>query len=550
MTSSRVDGSSTVRERQRNIYLASFASAARRRGLDGQALLIAVLEENARRCVPPVDRQEVARIASGANCSTARTRSVDEIFKHTGAAALTKHSSLADCETVLRKLALVAPELDTVQRALVRDSVARHRILSARAVDAALRVAPSLEPDPCLEGHAVALSDVAPWPDAVEGHSLLEELAGVFRSHVVLPPHAAEALALWVLHTHAISVAEITPRLAILSPEKRCGKTTLLKLLGALVRRPLPTTNVTAGALFRTIDKFGPTLLVDEADTFLSEREELRGILNSGHDRQGARVLRCVGENLELRSFTTWAAIAIAGIGSLHDTLSDRSVVIRMKRRTPREQVAPLRRRHLAALAPLPRKCARWARDFSQALGAMQVAPPEGLGDRAADNWEPLLAIAAIADGRWPDLARAAALGLSGPSSSDDGDSRGQLLLTDLRSLLCTTGDRITTKELLTALNQLEERPWCDYSGGNGLSAHQLARMLARFDVRSRTIRSGATTAKGFHREDFYDAFARYLPAETVTSVTTAESSSGPRESDPSQAGLVTDGPGPFRAKD
>ena len=98
---------------------------------------------------------------------------------------------------------------------------------------------------------------------------------------------AATALALWTLHAHAHAQFTVSPVLSLVSPEKRCGKTTTLYVLGALVPRPPPASNMTTAALFRAIDRYRPTLLIDEADTFLEQNEELRGVLNSGHSRMG-----------------------------------------------------------------------------------------------------------------------------------------------------------------------------------------------------------------------------------------------------------------------
>jgi hypothetical protein len=245
-----------------------------------------------------------------------------------GADGLTKDSPSKEIEPVLHRLREVAPTLDVIQRSMLRLELVRKRGIPPRIVDFLLCSSNVVAAEPELQGRPLSLTDPEPWPDPVLGNELLDELVSTFRRHVVLPPFVAEALALWVLHTYAIAAADITPRLAILSPEKRCGKTTLLKVLGALVRRPLQTTNVTVAALFRTVEKYEPTLLVDEADTFLAEREELRGILNSGHDRKGAQIMRCVGEQLEVRCFNTWAPVAIAAIGTIPETLHDRSVVV------------------------------------------------------------------------------------------------------------------------------------------------------------------------------------------------------------------------------
>lgn len=93
------------------------------------------------------------------------------------------------------------------------------------------------------------------------------------------------AAALWCAWAHAIDRFSVAPILAIQSPAKRCGKTTLLRIAASLVPRPLVASNVTPAALFRIVEEHRPTLLVDEADTFVAGSDELRGLLNSGHTR-------------------------------------------------------------------------------------------------------------------------------------------------------------------------------------------------------------------------------------------------------------------------
>jgi hypothetical protein len=515
-----------VKQGGRNSHLASVAGRLRRQGVDGSDLAARLADENARRCVPPLAPEEVEKIAASISRypASASSDGLSQLLESTGLARIDKNSTGADRETAVRKLTELVPKLDSVQRALLRDEVIRRRILAARVVDAALRVVNATEATAGLQGQALVLAEAKPWEQPVDGADLLDELVAVIRRHIVMLECASDAMALWIVHTHALEPAQMTPRLAILSPEKRCGKTTVLKVLGSLVRRPLSTTNVTAAALFRTIEKFQPTLLVDEADTFLKEREELRGILNSGHDRAGAEVVRCVGDDVEPRRFATFAPVALAAIGEIHDTLSDRSVVLRMKRRTPNESVAPLRRRQVALLADLPRKCARWGADNKATLGRIEVEAPTELNDRAADNWEPLLGIADVVGGEWPERARRAALELSRGPDEDDQSSRAQSLLADVRGLFERADtERVLTRELLKGLNELEGRPWADYSHGKGLSAHQLAAMLRRFSIQSHNIRVGANIVKGYYRDDFTDAFARYLGPQLRYIATSAE---------------------------
>jgi hypothetical protein len=161
------------------------------------------------------------------------------------------------------------------------------------------------------------MAEPDPWPDPVDGNVLLLEIVDAIKRHMVLPEGAAEVIALWAVFTHAHDCFEISPYLAITSPTPECGKTTLLTLLGCLVRRPVPASNLTGPAVFRAVDKWSPTLLIDEADTYLRDSDDLRGILNCGHHRHNAYILRCHGEHHDLRRFRTWAPKAIACIGTL-----------------------------------------------------------------------------------------------------------------------------------------------------------------------------------------------------------------------------------------
>jgi len=183
------------------------------------------------------------------------------------------------------------------------------------------------------QGRGVRLEDPESWPEPVDGAALLDALAAVFERYLALPPHASTVLALWVLHTYNMDVAFTSPILAITSPVKQCGKTQLLIVLGAVVARRLFASNVTSAALFRTIEQYTPTLLIDEADTFLRDNEELRGVLNSGHTRTTASVIRTAGDDHEPRQFSTWCAKAIASIGRLPGTLADRAIEVQMRRR-------------------------------------------------------------------------------------------------------------------------------------------------------------------------------------------------------------------------
>jgi hypothetical protein len=443
--------------------------------------------------------------------------SVTRVLADAGLLSLSDSPQPAALEGALRNLAKLLRDADPLRLRVTRNAVAdllktKNVTSPVALVDAAFGTAARVDTGGG-QGQALTLADPEPWPGGVDGAELLDEIRDTFKRFIALPAQAAVALALWVLHTHAIKTAYLSPLLAITSPQKRCGKTTLLEVLACLVRRPLSASNVTAAALFRVIEAREPTLLVDEADTFLAKHEELRGILDSGHTRSSAQVVRTVGDNHEPRIFRTFGAKAIAAIGALSGTLEDRAVVIHMHRRAAGERVERIRRDRIEGqLLPLRRQAARWVVDHVEGLRTADPATPSTLHDRAADNWRPLLAIAEAAGGHWPALARAAAVALS--ASGGDDSEAGVMMLADLRSLFDARGaERLASASIVDHLSTLEGRPWPDWRRDKPINQNGLARLLKPFGVRPKTVRIGTETPKGYERPDFEEAWKRYLPA-------------------------------------
>ena len=270
--------------------------------------------------------------------------------------------------------------------------------------------------------------------------------------------------------------------------------------------RALPTSNITPAVIFRVIAKSRPTLLIDEADTFM-QGDDMRGILNSGHTRATAHVWRCEGESRNPKGFSTWAPVVITKIGTLPETLESRSIVIPMQRRRPDERTQPITSEDRQAFADLASMAARWAADHAEALAEANPELPSGLFNRTRDNWRPLIAIADAAGGHWPERARRVAVLLAG--SAED-PSLGIQLLSDIREILST--ERLSSEDLCEALCDLEDRPWAD-DGGSRINQRQLARLLKPFGIAPKSIRLGPRlTPKGYTAAQFEDAFARYLP--------------------------------------
>lgn len=390
-----------------------------------------------------------------------------------------------------------------------RKEEARRMGVRVTELDSMVRALRSKE-DTRGAGRELTLPEPEPWPDAVHGVDLLDGLVAAFRRYLVLLDGAAEAKALWVLHTHVIDTAQVTPRLALLSPEKRCGKTLALSILQRLVRRPLPASNITAAAVFRTVEMACPTLLIDEAHTFLPRNDELRGILDSGHSRSMGYVVRLVGDDHEPRVFATFAAVAIAAIGKLAGTIEDRSIIIHMHRKTQDEHIERLRMDRTPDLDKLARMAARWAKDNQRVLADADPETPEALHDRASDNWRHLLAIADLAGGPWPEKARTVAVALSG--GAEDGSLKAQLLRDVQQIFADRNTDRLKSKAICGALAELEDRPWPEYSRGAPITPTQLARLLKDFEIGPKTLRFEEETKKGYELADFAKTFARYIP--------------------------------------
>lgn len=227
----------------------------------------------------------------------------------------------------------------------------------------------------------------------------MKDLMTAIKCYCVLPEGGAETLTAWAAFAHTLELWQHAPRLVFTSKEPECGKTTALSVMTQLVPRPLPTVSITPAVLYRIIERAQPTLLIDEADTFMEENDALRGILNSGHSRDMAFSWRCHPETNEPEAFSTWAPIAIAKIGGLHPTLASRSLIMPMRRKLDTERVAKFLPSQHARFLDLHRKLRRWSLDSAAELAQHETIMPPKLGSRAEDNWRPLITIADVIGG-------------------------------------------------------------------------------------------------------------------------------------------------------
>jgi putative DNA primase/helicase len=356
------------------------------------------------------------------------------------------------------------------------------------------------------QGRAIKIPDLEPWPEPVDGGELATMLSNAIRQYVVIDATQADAIALWLQHSWTVNHFQISPRLAFYSPTMGCGKTTALSVISKLARRAMLAISISPAAVFRVMESVQPTLIIDELKKFLETGSEMHGLLNAGHGK-GMDVVRVLGDQLELRTFKVFGAVAVGTLGSLPDDLQDRAIVIKMQRKLASDTVAQFRDDRADHLLVLARKCARWAADNGSKVADVDPDMP-GLANRAADNWRPLFAIAQVNGGGWPGRVIAAAKALAGTG----GESIGETLLVDLQHVFEEAkATEMHSAAICDALHKLEGRPWVEFGkAGRPITQNQLARLLKPFGVIPDRLGSGENRARGYLLTTLDPLFGRY----------------------------------------
>lgn len=434
-------------------------------------------------------------------------------------------------QTVAAALEGVAKSVRVVELPEVPDKGDVSDFLDAHPVEVLreiVRATPEWEPSTSpSETSATAQPSVALLPDE-PGHVVLDDLAGFVRRYVACPDVGIDAAALWIAHTHALDAFDVSPRWNWRSSEPGSGKTRGLEVMKATVHSPLFMAHVSESYLFRRVDAERCTVLHDEIDTVFGakarDREELRALLNAGWER-GAVVGRMVGEGSKMhpKDFHVFGAVAMAGLGRLPETVEQRAIVVKLKRRKAGESVEKFRRREVGPEADELRvRVASWCARRLDDLAAARPDLPDELDDRAQDAWEPLLAIADAAGGDWPHRARDAAKELWGARDVDDA-TIGVRLLTDVRAVFDEPavekaydpdkGDGLASGDLAKALADIEGAPWSEWGREHKpITANTVTRRLRDYDVRSDQHKMAGVKIRGYLRSDFEDAWERYLP--------------------------------------
>jgi hypothetical protein len=349
---------------------------------------------------------------------------------------------------------------------------------------------------------------------------LLNVIERLVRRFVHFPSeHEPVALALFVAHTYALAAAQATPYMLVVSPEKRSGKTRALEVAELIVHAPVRAANITAAGVFQAIEQWQPTMLVDELDAVFRSRSEqaeaLRAVLNAGN-RRGSHVIRGSQDGKPQR-FGTYCPKMLAGInnGKLPDTIRDRSIVIAMQRKRVGETVEDLFPTELAdQLAELRRRLDDWAAENVDHLaGWRRSGRVAGLDDRLQEAWDPLLAIAALANPEWAEKAQSAATALANGAEDASDAAHGHLLIEALRGIF---GDSpaLFSKDICRALNADDELPFGGYNQGAGIQPRDLAKLLKPYGIKPCNVRVGTEQAKGYERDQFDEVWQRYARSE------------------------------------
>lgn len=364
--------------------------------------------------------------------------------------------------------------------------------------------------DPYTREYPEELPD---WPDPIDPEALADLIADKVAMHTVMSEPEITTITLWCLASYGINCFTIFPKLTLISPEMRCGKTTTMSVIKAICKDGFATANITPAAIFRITEVCQVTMMIDEADQVVAGRSgDLISIINSGHTKATAQITRCQGDNHEPEVFSTWVPMVLASIGSLQGTIMDRSLVINLRRKKAGERFTRLPVDLDEVMVDTRRQIRTWIDSKASELKTSDVEVPCYKGnDRASDNWFPLYQVAALISDKWLKRCKDAHLALTG-------DQEPQLqteLLRDIREVLDQeSADKIRSQDLLSRLLSDPDKPWATMDNGRKMTARVMAKLLKPYGISPSPIRFDNGLSRGYQIASFQDAFARYLSAE------------------------------------
>jgi putative DNA primase/helicase len=393
-----------------------------------------------------------------------------------------------------------------------RKAAAKELGVSARALDDEVKARREDAQVAPLYGHWI----VEPWPEPIDGDSLLRDIIRRIQRHVVISHDGALVIALWIMLSWVHDeIATHSPILNINSAEPESGKSTTMGLVAFLMPRCIASVEASEAAIYRAIKRWGPSFCFDEFDSVLADDDKaaLRSVINSGHTR-GQGVLRCIGDDKVPELFPTFAPKAIGMVGrKLPPATLSRCIFVEVRRRKKDELVEKFAHVDDNELASLRCRLRRWALDNQDALRDAKPSMPDELQNRRADNWQLQLAIADLCSGveDFGEKARAAAVKIEGKS---DSRTIGVRLLADIKLLFDADPEShcLSSATMIAGLIEDPEKPWAEFARGKPLTQNRLAKLLGAYRISSQTVAPpGLKTAKGYYRSQFQDVWAFYL---------------------------------------
>jgi putative DNA primase/helicase len=357
--------------------------------------------------------------------------------------------------------------------------------------------------------------EVEPWPEPVDTRALLSELETQFRRYIIVHREpVAVAITLWICFAWCHEIATYSPILVIQGGDTATAKTTASKVVALLTPRPYVVAEPRGATLYRLVDRYHPTLIVDDADRLLPRRPDLAHIVNVSWTR-GTTIPR-VNARGDIHHYDPFCSKLLNGIGltaHLDRATQTRCITAELLPKLPNESVANFRHAiRDERFLTLRRKLARWAADNMSVLANADPAMPEALGDRQQMNWELLFAIADLAGGDWAAKARGAATKLA---HERDEPSQGKRLLAAFRSLFREHGGLLTSRQVEQLLTADGDSEWANYKG-HPINKWEIASLLKPYGIAPSVIHPrGRAADRGYSESQFETVFRHYLPPES-----------------------------------
>ena len=390
----------------------------------------------------------------------------------------------------------------------LRKAAAKELGVSRKAIDDVLKVRREDAQAAPLYGHWI----VEPWPEVVEGDSLLRDIVKRIQRHVVISDDGALVIALWIMLSWVHDeIATHSPILNINSAEPESGKSTTMGLVAFLMPKCIASVEVSEAAMYRAIERWAPSFCFDEFDSILADDDKaaLRSIINSGHTR-GQGVLRCIGDDNTPQLFSTFAPKTIGMCGrKLPPATLSRCIFVELRRRKKDETIERFKHQDDTELADLRRRLCRWAMDNDDVLRIATPSMPDELKNRRADNWRLQLAIADLAREDWGDKARAAAIRIE--SGSDSRTANARALAVTKAVFDSIEDDGIGSDDLIQKITADTDSEWHEWRGGKPITQNQLARLLKPYGIAPDRVRIGGRQVRGYLRAWFIEAWERWL---------------------------------------